>query len=259
MLESWPPMKLTILGSGTAVPNGERNSAGYFVETPDARVMMDCGAGTVHALARYSLPWEGMTHLFVSHFHVDHIGELASLFFAFRHGMPSPRTQPLTVLGPQGLDRLMSGLQQTFDSKLFDPRFPIELRMLEPGDRLELGIDSLLSVAKTPHTGESLAVRIDSGGRAVCYTGDTGYSEEVAGFFNKASVMVSECSYRKPRPEVAHLSVSEVARMAVIAQAARLVVTHFYFDVNDEELKQELQNNFFGEVIIGRDGMAIEV
>jgi ribonuclease BN (tRNA processing enzyme) len=45
----------------------------------------------------------------------------------------------------------------------------------------------------------------------------------------------------------------------VIAQAARLIVTHFYFDVNDEELKRELQNDFFGEVIIGRDGMAIEV
>jgi ribonuclease BN (tRNA processing enzyme) len=252
-------MKLTILGSGTAVPNGERNSAGYFVETPDARVMMDCGAGTVHALARYGLPWEGMTHLFVSHFHVDHIGELASLFFAFRHGMPSHRTQPLTVLGPQGLDRVMSGLRQTLDSNLFDPRFPVELRMLAPGDRVKLGPDSAVCVTKTPHTGESLAIRIDSGGRSVCYTGDTGYSEEVAAFFNKANVMVSECSYRKPRPGVAHLSVSEVARMAVIAQVARLIVTHFYFDVNDEELKRELQSSFSGEVTIGRDGMVIEV
>lgn len=259
MLESWPPMKLTILGSGTAVPNGERNSAGYFVEAKDARVMMDCGAGTLHALARYGLPWEGMTHLFVSHFHLDHIGELASVFFAFRHGLPSPRTQPLTVLGPIGLDRVMSGLKQAFGSSLFDPKFPVELRMLEPGDRLELGIDSLLSVAKTPHTGESLAVRIDSGGRSVCYTGDTGYSEEVAGFFNKASAMVSECSYRTPRPGVAHVSTSEVARMAAIAQAARLIVTHFYFDVNYEELKRELQTHFSGEVIIGKDGLGIEV
>jgi ribonuclease BN (tRNA processing enzyme) len=259
MLESWPPMKLTILGSGTAVPNGERNSAGYFLETPDARVMMDCGAGTVHALARYGLPWEGMTHLFVSHFHVDHIGELASLFFAFRHGLSGPRTQPLTVLGPQGLDKVMSGLQQTLDSNLFDPKFPVELRMLAPGDRVKLGPDSAVCVAKTPHTDESLAVRIDSGGRSVCYTGDTGYSEDVARFFNKAGLMVSECSYRKPRPGVAHLSVSEVARMAVIAQAARLIVTHFYFDVNDEALKRELQSSFSGEVIIGRDGMAVEV
>jgi ribonuclease BN (tRNA processing enzyme) len=259
MLESWPPMKLTILGSGTAVPNGERNSSGYFVETKDARIMMDCGAGTLHALARYGLPWEKMTHLFVSHFHVDHIGELASLFFAFRHGRQSPRSQPLTVIGPGGLDEVFSGLEQAFGSNLFDPKFPVELRMLQPGDRLELGIDSLLSVAKTPHTDESLAVRIDNDGRSVCYTGDTGYSEDVARFFNKTSVMVSECSFRARRAGVAHVSISEVARMAAIAQAARLIVTHFYFDVSEEELKRELQRNFSGEVIIGKDGLGIEV
>jgi ribonuclease BN (tRNA processing enzyme) len=55
-------IKLTILGSGTVVPNGTRNSAGYFVDLPDACVMMDCGAGTVHSLAKYGLPWEQMTH-----------------------------------------------------------------------------------------------------------------------------------------------------------------------------------------------------
>ena len=50
-------MRVTILGSGTVVPDGARNSSGYFVESGDARIMMDCGAGTVHALARYDLPW----------------------------------------------------------------------------------------------------------------------------------------------------------------------------------------------------------
>src|SRR5262245_56975931 len=99
MIES-ASMKLTILGSGTLIPNGSRNSAGYFVELPDARIMLDCGAGTLHALARYGLPWERTTHLFISHFHVDHIGELASLLFAFRHGTRASRSEPLTLIGP---------------------------------------------------------------------------------------------------------------------------------------------------------------
>ena len=132
-------MKLTILGSGTLVPNGERNSAGYFVEAPDARVMMDCGAGTVHALARYGLPWELMSHLFVSHFHVDHIGELASLLFAFRHALTTTRSEPLIIVGPFGLDRVMEGLRQAYGSTLFDPKFPVEVRMIAPGERVELG------------------------------------------------------------------------------------------------------------------------
>lgn len=252
-------MRLTILGSGTVVPNGARNSSGYFVESGDARIMMDCGAGTVHALARYDMPWERMTHLFISHFHVDHCGELASLFFAFNHGMRSKRTEPLTVIGPQGIDLLINNLKEAYGSKLFEPAFPVNLRMVAPGEQVRLTQDCRLSVTKTPHTKESLAVRIESGARAICYTGDTDYSEEVAKFFETASLMVSECSFRERRDNVAHVSVKDVARMAALAGVARLAVTHFYFDVDEEELKRELQKDFSGEVIIGRDGLRVDV
>jgi ribonuclease BN (tRNA processing enzyme) len=252
-------MRLTILGSGTVAPDGARNSAGYFVEAGDARMMMDCGAGTVHALARHGLPWERMTHLFISHFHVDHCGELASLFSAFRHGMRSKRSEPLTVIGPQGLDRVMGGLKDAFGPDLFEPKFPVSVRMLAPGERAELSAGCSLSVIKTPHTKESLAARIRCGDRVICYTGDTAYDEGVAKFFNGASLMVSECSFRERREGVAHLSVKDAARMAALAQAARLAVTHFYFDVDEEELKRELRGEFSGEVIIGSDGLSVEV
>lgn len=252
-------MKLTILGSGTGVPDGARNSAGYFVEATGARVMLDCGAGTVHALARYGLPWEQMTHLFISHFHLDHIGELAALFFAFRHGMRAPRAEPLTIIGPQGLDQVMAGLQQAFGENLFAPKFPVALQMLAPGERLELAPACALAVEKTPHTKESLAARIDCGASAIGYTGDTAYSAAVARFFSRASLLISECSFRERRPGIAHVAVSDVARMAALAEVARLVVTHFYFAVQEDELQRELQQEFSGEVFIGRDGMSLEV
>ena len=255
--EGW--MKLTILGSGTVVPDGARNSSGYFVESGDARVMMDCGAGTVHALARYNLPWEQMTHLFISHFHVDHCGELASLFFAFHHGMRSKRTEALTVIGPQGLDRVMSSLKEAYGADLFEPKFPVNLQMIADGERVNLTADCSLSVAKTPHTKESLAVRIETGASAICYTGDTDYSESVARFFDRASLMISECSFRERREGIRHVSIKDVARMAALAGVARLVVTHFYFDVNEEELKQELRKDFSGEVMVGRDGLSVDI
>lgn len=252
-------MRLTILGSGTLVPSGSRNSAGYFVEMPDARLMMDCGAGTVHALARYGLPWEEMTHLFISHFHVDHVGELASLFFAFRYGMKTERTAPLTIIGPRGLDRVIDGLKMAFGAKLFEPKFPVRVRMVTHGERAELGPDTTLSVAKTIHTPESLAVRIESQGRVLCYTGDTEFDEKLARFFAGADLLISECSFREPREGAAHLSVNEVARLASQAGVARLIVTHFYFEVNEAELKNELERGYTGEVMIGRDGLSVEV
>jgi ribonuclease BN (tRNA processing enzyme) len=71
--------------------------------------------------------------------------------------------------------------------------------------------------------------------------------------------MISECSFRERREGVPHVSVGDVARMASEARVERLVVTHFYFDFEEEELKRELERGFSGEVIIGRDGLQIEV
>jgi len=251
-------MKLTLLGSGTLVPDGMRNSAGYFVEAGDVRLMMDCGAGTVPALARYGCDWERLTHLYISHFHIDHVGELAPLFFAFKNGMCSERSEPLTIIGPRGLDGVMDGLKRAFGEKLFAPKFPVNLRMIVPGERIDLSADSSLVVTKTPHTNESLAVRVTSGANSICYTGDTDYSQEVAHFFAKTSVMIAECSFRTRRAGVAHLSINDVACMAAVAEAERLVVTHFYFDVDEEEITSEIRRDYSGEIIIGRDGLQVE-
>jgi ribonuclease BN (tRNA processing enzyme) len=252
-------MELTILGSGTCVPDGTRSSAGYFVELPEAKIMLDCGAGSVHALARYGLAWEEMTHLFISHFHVDHAGELASLFQAFRYGMRSSRSNPLTLVGPPGLDDLMGGLRHAFGEKLFEPQFPVQLRLLTAGERLQLSKGCHLSVAKTPHTDESIAIRIDTPDASLCYTGDTSYSGELAGFFNNSDLLISECSFRERREGSPHLSVGEAAKMAALANVRRLVVTHFYFPVDEAQLKMELQKDYPGEVIIGADGMRIGI
>lgn len=153
----------------------------------------------------------------------------------------------------------MDGLKTAFGPKVFDPGFPVAVRIVESGDHVELGGDSTLSVVKTPHTAESLAVRIESAGRALCYTGDTAYDDELPRFFKGAEVLVSECSFREPKDDVCHLSVCETARLANQASVSRLIVTHFYFEVDEAALKKELARDYRGEVIIGRDGFSIEV
>jgi ribonuclease BN (tRNA processing enzyme) len=252
-------MKLTILGSGTVVPDGSRNSSGYFVELPDAKIMLDCGAGTLHALARYQLPWEQMTHLFVSHFHADHIGELASLLFAFSYGTKSPRSDPFTIIGPAGLQAVLDALETAFGGKLLKAKFPINVVMLSPDETLQLGNESELSVCKTPHTAESLAVRIEADNYSLCYTGDTAYDDALVDFFIGADVLISECSFREPREDVRHLSVSEAARLARLTNVGTLILTHFYFDVDEEQIIPEVLKSYSGEVIVGRDGFCMDL
>ena len=102
-------------------------------------------------------------------------------------------------------------------------------------------------------------MRVTSGASSVCYTGDTDYSEAVAGFFAKTRVMISECSFRERREGVAHVAIRDVARMAARAAAEALIVTHFYFAVDEEAVRREIERDYAGEVIIGSDGFQVEV
>jgi ribonuclease BN (tRNA processing enzyme) len=58
---------------------------------------------------------------------------------------------------------------------------------------------------------------------------------------------------------VRHLSVKQAAQLAAQAEVRKLIVTHFYFEVNEAELRAELESEYSGEVIIGRDGLVVEV
>jgi ribonuclease BN (tRNA processing enzyme) len=250
-------MRLTILGCGTCVPSGIRNSAGFWVEAGSARLRLDCGAGTVHAMARACLPWETLTHQAISHFHIDHVGELAAMLFAFRYGRSRPRSLPLQLVGPAGLRALVEKLEAAYDQKLLEQQFPVEVRELEPGASLDLG-GAILRVAKTPHSDESLAYRIEAGGRSLGYTGDTLPSEALARFFAGVDTLIAECSFLDDKRGTKHLAADETARLAAASAARRLIAVHSYFDP-DAGLADRLAKNFGGEIVIGRDGMALDV
>jgi ribonuclease BN (tRNA processing enzyme) len=251
-------MRLVILGSGTCVPSGVRNSSGYWVEFGGRRLRLDCGAGTVHAMARYDLPWEALTHQVITHFHIDHVGELPALLFAFKYGRATPRDLALDLVGPVGLAALVDRFVEIYNMKLLEQEFPVAFRELAPGDTLDLGDGGRLRTAKTPHTPESLAVRVDAGGRSVCYTGDSAPSDDLVELFRGASVLVAECSFVEDNRGTKHLVAAEVAEMASAAGVGHLVATHSYFDPEAERLAERLARGFAGKISIAHDGLVVE-
>ena len=100
-------MKLTVLGAGACVLTSTRACSGYWIESGSVRLRLDAWAGTMHAMTRFGLPWETITHQFISHFQLDHCGELPGLLWCFRFGRRAPRTAPLEILGPLGLRDLL--------------------------------------------------------------------------------------------------------------------------------------------------------
>ena len=250
---------VTVLGSGTCVPSGARSSAGFWVETGDVRLRLDCGSGSVHAMARHGLPWETLTHQFISHFHIDHAGELAALLFAFKYGRTGPRDAPLEVIGPPGLDAFAHGLEALFATRILSQDFPLEIVELEAGAKRVLAPGVALSVVRTPHTAQSLAVRIDTPSRSVGYTGDTAPSAELESFFVDVDLLIAECSFLDDARGTRHLVASDVAAIAESSGARHLLVTHCYFDPHGARLAERIATDYTGRVTIAADGMTLKL
>jgi ribonuclease BN (tRNA processing enzyme) len=221
-------VQLTVVGSGTAAPEADRVCSGYFLDDGATRILLDCGPGVVHHLARFGLPWPALDHLAITHFHNDHLGDLPMLLFSLKWGLAEPREAPLTVWGPAGLASRMWRLASAIGDHVLDPGFPLRILELADGDAVHLRADLELRAARTPHTPESLAFRVDGPGGSVGYTGDTGPSSDVAHFLGGCDLLVAECSLPDDAAIPTHLSPVTLAALAAEADPRRLLVTHVY-------------------------------
>src|SRR2546427_876685 len=86
-------MELVTVGTGTVAPSASRTSACHWVSRGSLKILLDCGAGALHRLAQFGLPWHEVTHVIVSHFHPDHWGELPMLVYALKYTTVPPRTR----------------------------------------------------------------------------------------------------------------------------------------------------------------------
>lgn len=286
-------MQLTILGTGTAAPEPTRVCSGYLLEfaastagadpaastvqgaqSPrgseaqqrtgkpghDVRILMDCGPGVVHNMARLDASWQGITHLLLTHFHNDHIGDVPMLFFAWKHGMRPGRTAPLTVIGPKGTKKKIERMADVFGDHLSEPPFELRIDEVEDGDERKLGDVARLRVRHTKHTDNSVAYRIEADGRSMCYTGDTGMSEDVAKFAQGVDVLLIECSLPDDQPMETHLTPQQVAAMARIALPKRLLLTHIYPQVDRPSLAEQVRlGGWPARVEIPSDGDSLTI
>jgi len=72
-------LKLTILGSNSALPISNRYPTAQVLEVPGRCFLIDCGEGTQIQLRRNKINFNKIQHIFISHLHGDHYFGLIGL------------------------------------------------------------------------------------------------------------------------------------------------------------------------------------
>ncbi len=251
-------MRLTIVGSGTISLSPTRGCAGYLVEAGDLRILLDVGPGAAHTMARHGLDWWGITHVVLSHFHLDHIGDLPTLIFAWRHARLEPRSAPLTIVGPAGTKDLLTRWAAALGDWLVVPGFPVEIVEIALESPVTLADGVLLTSRSVPHTAESVAYSLEHGGRRLVYTGDTGDDPSLAEWAAGCDLLLAECSLPDSMPVPIHLTPSQTAALAAAAAPGMLVVTHMYPPLEGIDLRAELGARWAGPTVIATDGLVLD-
>ena len=198
------------------------------------------------------MAWPAITHVALTHFHIDHHGDLPTLVFAWKYGQLPARSAPLDLVGPAGTRALLERLAAAYGDWVLTPGFPITIREIGPGETIELSSSIRLSAQKVPHTAESVAYCIERGGRRVVYTGDTGPDDALGDWARGCDVLVCECSLPASMAIKEHLTPER-------ARPRHVVLSHFYPPVERVDIRGAVAAQYDGPVTLGRDGWHIDL
>jgi len=112
-------MKLTILGSSSALPTSQRYPSAHVLNIHERLFLVDCGEGTQKQFLIAKLGFNREMRILISHMHADHIlgipGILHSMSFM-------GRSRDLEIYGPPGICEFVKCTTETVK---FRPMFPI--------------------------------------------------------------------------------------------------------------------------------------
>jgi ribonuclease BN (tRNA processing enzyme) len=252
-------VRLTTLGTGTVALSPSRSCAGHLLESGPLRLLLDCGSWITRRLAEHDIAWQSITHVALTHFHIDHHGDLPTLVFAWKYGMLPARQEPVQIIGPVGTQALVERLAAAYGAWLAAPGFPLAVHEITPDAPLELPGGTILSCHPVPHTPESVAYSMVRGRRRIVYTGDTGPSDALAAWARGCDLLVCECSLPQGMHIPEHLTPEQCGELAASAAPKHLALTHFYPPVERVDIRALVGARFTGPVTLARDGWYIDL
>ena len=115
-------LDICLLGSGGMMPLPYRWLTSLMVRYNGSSLLIDCGEGTQIAIKEKGWSFKPIDIICFTHYHGDHISGLPGLLLTMGN---ADRTEPLTLIGPKGLERVVNAL------RVIAPELPFPIRFRE--------------------------------------------------------------------------------------------------------------------------------
>jgi len=263
-------VQITFYGTGSSTPSPKvenkpfRSFSGWFVEISSDSLLFDVGSGVLHKMLEDKVDIvKKPTHLFISHFHIDHFADLMQLMQTRKVASKDKNDSSiLNLIGPHGVNEIFEILLGI--EKIADPAY--EIRKPELFEVKEMGEDFTFETNEWKVTSSPIkhfngnCYRLDSNGKSVIYSGDMGYDERICELGKNADLAILECSYPDSRSDL-HLGPMEIGKLAKLGNFKKVVLTHMYPACagREEEVSNTIKKIAGCEVIIPQDSQKLEI
>lgn len=115
-------LDICLLGTSGMMPLPGRFLTSMMARYNGSSILIDCGEGTQVAIRKKGWSVHPIDVICITHFHGDHISGLPGLLLSMGN---ADRTEPVTIVGPKGLERVVNAL------RVIAPELPFELKFIE--------------------------------------------------------------------------------------------------------------------------------
>ena len=280
-------MKLTLLGTGGPIPDPSRHGSAAVLDVGGTRLLFDAGRGVVLQLVRAGIPVEQVHHVFITHHHYDHVGDLGDVILT---GWLQGRRPPLRILGPPGTRSIVTALiDQVYErdiafrsqGELAIDWAPVESADLVEGLAHDGGAWRVLAEPVVHGHGLDypdafrrrwvcLGYRVEAEGKVVAFSGDAVRCDGLERLARDADVLVQCCYMARAElttPYLRRLAQETIAcadtvgRIAREARVRKLVLTHLRpaSAAMIESIAADIARDYTGPVVLGADLMEMAV
>ena len=238
---------LTVVGCSPAWPNPGGAQSGYLLEGP-GRLLLDCCPGVLANL-RERENWPAVNAIAVTHWHLDHWGDLVPWVWGATLGPGQETDQAQLWVPPDGRELLSTIGGRLGRPEMFEDAF--ELHEYDDGETFEAAGFEITPHRVLHYDLLAFGFRASANGTVVGYSGDSGPSASLAELARDADLFVCEATLLRPNPEGGkrgHLSAEEAQEAFEASGAKRLLLTHRPFE-------RPLDDAFE----LAHDGLQIEV